>query len=57
MDPELFYPERFLAEDKNYHPYAYLPFGHGGPELNAGGHFENVTTQPHHVGVTIEFDH
>jgi cytochrome P450 len=87
IDPELFYPERFLAEDKNHHSYAYLPFGaghrqcigqdlarlelkaamarlmqyvtfgDGGPELNAGGHFENVTTQPHHVGVTIEFDH
>ncbi|CAF4020760.1 unnamed protein product [Rotaria sordida] len=29
IDPELFYPERFLNEDKNYHPYAFLPFGSG----------------------------
>jgi cytochrome P450 len=87
IDPESFYPERFLAEDKNYQPYANIPFGEGhrqcigqdlarlelkaviarlmqnvtfgdgGPELNSGGHFENITTQPHHVGVTIEFDH
>jgi cytochrome P450 len=29
IDPELFYPERFLGEDKNHHPYALIPFGHG----------------------------
>jgi cytochrome P450 len=86
IDPELFYPERFLGEDKNHHSYAFIPFGSGhrqcigqelarlelkaiiarlmqnvtfgdgGPELNAGGHFERITTQPHRVGVTIEFD-
>lgn len=87
IDPDLFQPERFLGDDKNHHPCAYLPFGgghrqcigqelarlelkviiarlmqnitfgDGGPEVNSGGHFENVTTHPHHVGVTIEFDH
>jgi cytochrome P450 len=29
IDPELFYPERFLEEDKSHHPYALLPFGSG----------------------------
>ncbi|UJR12791.1 hypothetical protein I4U23_016965 [Adineta vaga] len=29
IDPEIFYPERFLTEDKNYHPYAFIPFGGG----------------------------
>ncbi|CAF3597985.1 unnamed protein product [Rotaria sp. Silwood1] len=29
IDPELFYPERFLGEDKNHSPYAFLPFGNG----------------------------
>ena len=29
IDPDLFYPERFLNEDKNYNPYALLPFGGG----------------------------
>jgi cytochrome P450 len=29
IDPEIFYPERFLGEDKNYHSYALLPFGGG----------------------------
>ena len=29
IDPEIFYPERFLAEDKNHHPYALIPFGGG----------------------------
>ena len=29
IDPERFYPERFLFEDKNYHPYALIPFGGG----------------------------
>ncbi|CAF4429106.1 unnamed protein product [Rotaria sp. Silwood2] len=29
IDPERFAPERFLGEDKNYHPYAFLPFGAG----------------------------
>lgn len=29
MDPKLFYPERFLHEDKNHHFYAFLPFGAG----------------------------
>jgi cytochrome P450 len=29
IDPELFYPERFLGEDKNHPPYALLPFGGG----------------------------
>ncbi|CAF4308892.1 unnamed protein product [Rotaria magnacalcarata] len=29
IDPEQFYPERFLNEDKNHHPCALLPFGGG----------------------------
>ncbi|CAF4996549.1 unnamed protein product, partial [Rotaria sp. Silwood1] len=29
IDPNLFYPERFLGEDKNHHPYVFLPFGSG----------------------------
>ncbi|CAF3829220.1 unnamed protein product [Rotaria sordida] len=29
IDPELFYPERFLGEDTNHNPYAFLPFGSG----------------------------
>lgn len=29
IEPSLFYPERFLNEDKNHHPFAYLPFGSG----------------------------
>ncbi|CAF5059463.1 unnamed protein product [Rotaria sp. Silwood1] len=29
IDPDLFYPERFLNEDKNHHPYVFLPFGSG----------------------------
>ncbi|CAF4434591.1 unnamed protein product [Rotaria sp. Silwood2] len=29
IDPNLFYPERFLGEDKNYNPYALIPFGSG----------------------------
>ena len=29
IDPNLFYPERFLNEDKNHHPYAFIPFGSG----------------------------
>ncbi|CAF1274106.1 unnamed protein product [Rotaria magnacalcarata] len=29
IDPELFYPERFLREDKNHNPYALIPFGSG----------------------------
>jgi cytochrome P450 len=29
IDPERFYPERFLDEDKNHHPYAFIPFGGG----------------------------
>ncbi|CAG2110336.1 unnamed protein product, partial [Medioppia subpectinata] len=28
-DPEVFRPERFLAENIAHHPYAYLPFGAG----------------------------
>ncbi|CAF1591045.1 unnamed protein product [Rotaria sp. Silwood1] len=28
-DPELFYPERFLGQDKNYPPFALIPFGGG----------------------------
>jgi cytochrome P450 len=28
-DPEIFYPERFLNEDQNHHPYAFVPFGGG----------------------------
>jgi cytochrome P450 len=86
IDPERFYPERFLNEDKNHHPYAFLPFGSGhrqcvgqdlarfefkvivarlmqyvrfgdgGPELNAGGHVEGLTSKPKRIGVTIDFD-
>ena len=33
VDPEKFYPERFLNEDKNHYPYAFLPFGGGHPCL------------------------
>jgi cytochrome P450 len=29
IDPELFYPERFLNEDRNHPPHALLPFGGG----------------------------
>ncbi|UJR27840.1 hypothetical protein I4U23_009106 [Adineta vaga] len=29
IDPELFYPDRFLKEDKNHHPLAMFPFGYG----------------------------
>ncbi|CAF1306496.1 unnamed protein product, partial [Adineta steineri] len=29
IDPNLFYPERFLNEDKHRHPCAFLPFGNG----------------------------
>ncbi|CAF1257045.1 unnamed protein product [Adineta ricciae] len=29
VDPNLFYPERFLGEDQNHHPYALIPFGGG----------------------------
>jgi cytochrome P450 len=31
VDPNIFYPERFLNEDKdkNHHPYAFIPFGGG----------------------------
>ena len=29
IDPELFYPERFLGEDKSHQSYALLPFGGG----------------------------
>ena len=29
IDPNLFYPERFLNEDKNHHPYVMIPFGGG----------------------------
>ncbi len=29
IDPTLFCPERFLNEDKNHHPYAFIPFGGG----------------------------
>ncbi|CAF3826154.1 unnamed protein product [Rotaria sp. Silwood1] len=29
IDPKLFYPERFMGEDKNHHPYALIPFGGG----------------------------
>ncbi|CAF2666145.1 unnamed protein product [Rotaria sp. Silwood2] len=29
IDPELFYPERYLNEDKNHHAYAFIPFGSG----------------------------
>ena len=29
LDPQLFCPERFLSEDKDHHPSAFLPFGGG----------------------------
>jgi cytochrome P450 len=29
VDPERFYPERFMNEDKNHHPLAFIPFGGG----------------------------
>jgi cytochrome P450 len=29
IDPNRFYPERFLDDDQNHHPYALLPFGAG----------------------------
>lgn len=29
IDPDIFYPERFLNEDKNHHSYALIPFGGG----------------------------
>jgi cytochrome P450 len=29
VDPELFYPERFLGEDKDHHAMASIPFGNG----------------------------
>jgi cytochrome P450 len=29
IDPNIFYPERFLNEDKDHQSYAYLPFGSG----------------------------
>jgi cytochrome P450 len=28
-EPESFKPERFLAQNRSYHPYSYLPFGAG----------------------------
>ena len=28
-DPDRFYPQRFLKEDKSHHPYALIPFGGG----------------------------
>ena len=29
IDPNIFYPERFLNEDKNHHSHALIPFGSG----------------------------
>lgn len=29
IDPDLFYPERFLGDDKNHHALAFIPFGNG----------------------------
>ena len=29
IDPDIFYPERFLGEGEKHHPYAFLPFGSG----------------------------
>ncbi|CAF2800141.1 unnamed protein product [Rotaria sp. Silwood2] len=29
IDPNQFYPERFLHQDRQHHPYAWIPFGSG----------------------------
>ncbi|CAF0793985.1 unnamed protein product [Rotaria sordida] len=29
IDPKHFYPERFLDQDKDHRPYAFMPFGGG----------------------------
>ncbi|CAF1519872.1 unnamed protein product [Rotaria sordida] len=34
----------------------HVTFGDGGPELNAGGYIQKMTTIPKHVGVSIIFD-
>ena len=39
IDPSLFYPERFLEDDKDHHAYAYLPFGLGHYRSCPGKHF------------------
>lgn len=31
-------------------------FGDGGPEVNAGGHNQELTLMPKNVGITITFD-
>ncbi|CAF3293032.1 unnamed protein product [Rotaria sp. Silwood2] len=64
IDPQLFYPEKFLSEDKNHHPYAFIPFARmmqqvtfsdGGLQVNSDRHCTALTISPKHVGVTIEF--
>jgi cytochrome P450 len=88
IDPELFYPERFLEDspDKNHHPAAFIPFGgghrqcvgqdiarfelktivarlmqcvtfgDGGSDVNSGGHDQQFSVTPKHIGVTVSFD-
>ncbi|CAF5085829.1 unnamed protein product, partial [Rotaria sp. Silwood1] len=69
IDPNQFYFERFLDQDRQHHSYAripfitvaarlmqYITFGDADPNLNADRHLASVTIKPRHVGVTISFD-